>query len=399
MDTSVLASNASSAARFFQRTTLLIALVTGFSTPAFALDWDIKNLGILPGAISSSGTALNDHGQVTGGMFYGTETIDDRVIATQYAFISGPNGGPLQLIDNSAVDTSIRLYFASEISNNGEVVGTYLQGSSTNVAFSTAENGGAVRNTMTFSVGVDINNSGTAVYEGTFGSVTAVAADGTTNTILLDSTPGVIGGINDAGQVALTRQITIDEDGNSAYEGAVWSESSGFRTVLANGSPVQLYDINSSGQVLGSAIYSTGGPISGSPLLVIDPDNTVHTLNISLTGQSGGIGFYDFKLNDSGQVIGVIRDNIGTPSFSFLASLNSDEIINLSMEEDLIAAGWSNIVVSDINNLGQISGTGTINGTTRAFLLTPVPEPETYAMMLAGLSMLGFMRRRKHLST
>ena len=52
-------------------------------------------------------------------------------------------------------------------------------------------------------------------------------------------------------------------------------------------------------------------------------------------------------------------------------------------------------MVSDINNLGQISGTGTINGATRAFLLTPVPEPETYAMMLAGLSVLGFMRRRK----
>jgi len=52
-------------------------------------------------------------------------------------------------------------------------------------------------------------------------------------------------------------------------------------------------------------------------------------------------------------------------------------------------------MVSDINILGQISGTGTINGTTRAFLLTPIPEPETYAMMLAGLSMLVFLRRRK----
>jgi hypothetical protein len=29
--------------------------------------------------------------------------------------------------------------------------------------------------------------------------------------------------------------------------------------------------------------------------------------------------------------------------------------------------------------------------------VTPVPEPETYAMMLAGLGMLGFMARRRKL--
>ena len=33
---------------------------------------------------------------------------------------------------------------------------------------------------------------------------------------------------------------------------------------------------------------------------------------------------------------------------------------------------------------------GTADGT-----LAPVPEPETYAMMLAGLGMLGFMARRR----
>ncbi len=48
-----------------------------------------------------------------------------------------------------------------------------------------------------------------------------------------------------------------------------------------------------------------------------------------------------------------------------------------------------------INNLGQIVGLGIISGKSHAFLVTPVPEPETYAMMVAGLGLLGFMLRRQ----
>ncbi len=47
------------------------------------------------------------------------------------------------------------------------------------------------------------------------------------------------------------------------------------------------------------------------------------------------------------------------------------------------------------------SGTAATSGDTSAFLdnvrmtVTPVPEPESYAMLLAGLGLLGFMARRK----
>ncbi|HEY9277419.1 MAG TPA: hypothetical protein VIO87_04375 [Methylotenera sp.] len=62
------------------------------------------------------------------------------------------------------------------------------------------------------------------------------------------------------------------------------------------------------------------------------------------------------------------------------------------------AASWSNITVSGINNLGQISCTGTIDGTTRAFLLTLIPETETYAMLMPGLGVMGFATCRRKLS-
>jgi hypothetical protein len=62
------------------------------------------------------------------------------------------------------------------------------------------------------------------------------------------------------------------------------------------------------------------------------------------------------------------------------------------------ADSWSNITVSGINNLGQISCTGTIDGTTRAFILTLIPETETYAMLMAGLVVIWFAACRQKLS-
>ncbi len=42
---------------------------------------------------------------------------------------------------------------------------------------------------------------------------------------------------------------------------------------------------------------------------------------------------------------------------------------------------------------GISTGAGTYNGTVS--LVSPVPEPETYGMLLAGLGMIGFVARRR----
>lgn len=380
MDTSVLASRASSASSFLKHNSLLILLLTVISSPALALEWEISNLGILPGAESSTGSALNDLGQVTGEMVFPSLDGDPRPIFQRYVYISGPNGGPLQLIDTSTVEPGVSVYKASEINNSAQVVGTYQVGSAITVSWRSEANGGAVRSTVGARA-IDINSSGTVLNEGFPNDVLIVAPNGNQTTIVGSSPGAHAAGINDAGQVA------IKELFDSA--GALWSESSGLQPILVDGKPTRLYDINNNGQLLGSQLYFQNDVLT-QLFFVLDPDGTVHTLNVNQRLFND-----DFRLNDNGQVAGVIKDQFGFPTFSFLTSIGTDEVINLSMEEDIIAAGWSNIVVSDINNLGQLSGTGVINGATRAFLLTPIPEPETYAMMMAGLSMLGFMRRRK----
>ena len=37
-----------------------------------------------------------------------------------------------------------------------------------------------------------------------------------------------------------------------------------------------------------------------------------------------------------------------------------------------------------------------VSNTTTLYSMAPVPEPETYAMLLAGLGLVGFMARRRN---
>jgi hypothetical protein len=61
--------------------------------------------------------------------------------------------------------------------------------------------------------------------------------------------------------------------------------------------------------------------------------------------------------------------------------------------------GWELTNAQDINNAGQILGTACQNGSCASVLLTPVPEPVTGLMLLAGLGALVPLtaRGRRHL--
>jgi probable HAF family extracellular repeat protein len=179
-------------------------------------------------------------------------------------------------------------------------------------------------------------------------------------------------------------------------------------------------DINASGQVTGVALR----PIAGSP------DEMAYGFLYSggsiqdLGTLGGGRSSVGVAINDRGQVTGNAQTAQGM-NHAFLYSDGSmrdlgegeGEGINnygwvvgrllsghafvydgtarydLNNFLDGSGAGWRLRGAMDINDAGQIIGRGTHDGVDRGYLLTPVPEPEAYALMLCGLGLLALRRK------
>lgn len=349
-------------------------LVCWFSTPAVALEWDIKRIQVdtqAPNIRFGFAQALNDLGQVTGNITLADIGVDPEsgsIFEIAYPFISGPNGSVASIIETPA--QSFRA-LPMEINNSAQVVGRAHQGSDPNIGWIT-DPGGQNLHVIASAPGLDISISGTSLHQNQSNSAfQIVKADGATLTVPTLFTSDKAVGMNDAEQVITTPALNDT--------GALWSEDSGFKPIYVEGAATHLFDINNKGQILASKLGDR------SNVFVINSDGAVST-TISLPG-----GLLFGRMNDVGQFVGHIEGGL-----DFLASIETGEVIDLTVEEDLLNAGLIGLGVADINNSGQIAATAsTLNGNGWVYLLTPVPEPETYAMMLAGLSMLGFIRRRK----
>lgn len=110
-------------------------------------------------------------------------------------------------------------------------------------------------------------------------------------------------------------------------------------------------------------------------------------------GTLGGGSSEAFGMNNANFVVGRSdRNSLGTRAFVWdgnqMRDLN-DLLVN--------GAGWTLVDARDINDSGQITGYGTFNGQTRAFLLNPVsdvPEPSAWAPALAGLAAIATLRAK-----
>jgi probable HAF family extracellular repeat protein len=88
-----------------------------------------------------------------------------------------------------------------------------------------------------------------------------------------------------------------------------------------------------------------------------------------------------FDINDAGQVVGRFNTTAGY-EHAFITGPNGVGMTDLNSLVDL-PAGIVLVAAVDINNVGQIIALATT--------IPPVPEPQSYTLMLAGLGFIGFL--------
>jgi probable HAF family extracellular repeat protein len=105
-------------------------------------------------------------------------------------------------------------------------------------------------------------------------------------------------------------------------------------------------------------------------------------------GTLGGPVSYACGINDSGQVAGWSETNEGI-AHAFIYKDGKMQDLNDLIDPE---SAWTLQRAYAINNSGQIVGCNDVGG---AFLLTPIPEPSTIALLFAGgVCLLAFAWRR-----
>jgi len=383
-----------------------MALACAVCSPAHAVQYSLFDLGSLTPGERMWGTALNDLGQVVG-YSYGDRLDDGISGSNQYhAFGTAIDGRGLYGLGSQGGQWST----AADINNAGQIVGA-----------------------------TQIDDGTSRGYIASGGAMTTVGTLGRNN--------GLLSRINDRGQVvglSWNQQGARPLDLPRDYLGVVGDTSGALRTFSGPaGQPLQGQGLNELGQVVGETVSIGNGP---GPRLVFvtGPDatapvpvfaDTVSAIGINnagvVTGQRaviaaiwGGTAFigtpggtqeyldfsgvanylpgyvnapggdqylkttsYGAALNELGQVAGRFQ-TFGT-SFAFITGpdghgvINPDTLFTLPDGDHFVAA-------ADVNERGQFILNSALGHT---YLLSPIPEPATWALWAGGASLLVWRRR------
>lgn len=321
--------------------------VTVTIVPKQGLQYTVVNVGSLSSK-NSYANGLNNHGDVVG--YYYTETWAKRAFLFKNGALSdiGTLGGTEA--------------YASAINDNGQVVGqSKTAGGRWHAFIWDAVNGMQ-----------DL---------GTLGGVSSEAY-----------------AINDIGQVT---GFSETGTGNQAfiYSGGVMTAVPGTEAFAQSGA----FDINDAGHMAGILLTAGGDSVAfvyagglvnlGSPLLTGSEAWLINNRGV-VAGHSWGTtqyrsfihadgnvvdlgllsGFeraYAWGLSDSGQVVGSVTNAVSGLSHAFIYT--GGKMLDLN---SLLAAGhgWDYLTAANaVNENGQVTGYGKINGQFRGFLLTPKP--------------------------
>ncbi|WP_298232412.1 PEP-CTERM sorting domain-containing protein [uncultured Azohydromonas sp.] len=346
------------------------SVILGVSTLLVALVWPpaqaetryrIHNLGVLQADDSASlARGINNDGWVVG---YTQNSSGAAYTAFLY------NHGQMKslgLLDGA------RGEMAYDVNDRGQVVGNVFN-PVTRARYPFLYESGHIVNPVAGLGGVQggayaINEQGQLT-----GSIDSRAFfhDGTQSRFipLGDTTSSAGVSVNDHGIVLGYAQYSNDYYAFT-YDGTTVTR---LETLPGGGNGFEPFAINNSNQIIGQDFFEGVG-------------YKAYLRNGAAVTELGSLGGGDtgaYGLNDRGVVVGASRTSTG----EFHAYVYQDGVLNDL--NDLLLPGaakrWELSDAFDINDRGQIVGSGTINGVRRAYIATPVPEPGTWALLLVGL--------------
>lgn len=354
--------------------TMTLALTLAAAGPVLAAPrYTITELPASQPGAPSAGLRVNKNGTVLG-QDAGRPVLYKDGGVVDLTGLAGPGGG------------------VRAINDAGDVAGSRINASGQSRVFVGASGGVTEFGTLgdPFEAAMDLNNNGAVA-----GTITRASGQrraaywDITGVYDLGVMPGDLNseavGINDAGQIA----------GNSGDRGFIWNAGSGMTDIGALGGPgaaTVVQGINNSGWLTGFSELTPHGRVSGFVYdgLVMKPIGDIGQLFPSLNSFARAI-------NAGGAVVGDSQRDDGIFS-AFVyregATFELQSLIDPSL-------GWNLRSALDINDRGQITGYGFVDGRLSGYLLTPietsgaVPEPGVWALMILGFGAAGARLRRR----
>lgn len=202
------------------------------------------------------------------------------------------------------------------------------------------------------------------------------------------SSSSMVNAVNNAGQI-----IGYEERVSQPYSAhpVIWDQgvASNLDESLGSSHEPQAYGLNDVGQIVGSV----KAPSTGDYYRAVLWDHGVSSM---LDLPSGFHAAEAKDINNAGQIVGFMLANDVNVGFRAATWINGQVIdLNSLLPASVVDAGWVLLGANAINEVGQIVGQArnAKTGVIDAFVLTPVPESGTWAMMLLGLGAMAIHAR------
>jgi probable HAF family extracellular repeat protein len=361
------------------------AILLGSLNQTQASTYTVAVLKSPPGAFYDSPSSLNNSAQVVGNSLVATAMVHAMRWEAEKVTDLGTLGGNYS--------------YAEAINDAGAIVGFSVNSAGVNRATLWNGSGGIDLEPSNKLGGYasDINNVGQVV-------INRPAAAGSTHAVLwTDNTvtdlpvfPGSriysnASAINDAGKIV----GSITDLDSLLTRAVLWQGN----TVTGLGALYENFnssnDISNTGEIVGDSVVANG--IRHATLW---SRSAITDLGALTPIPGSGTESVANAINDAGQIIGysILDDNPrATVQHATLWDHGAMIDLNDVVDPAFTKMGWEIVNASDINNKGAIVADAWQHGFQHALLLTPVPEPEAFMMLLAGLGLLGFKMRRRRM--